>query len=87
MVKANSKKNIIKISYDQLHPETLEAIIEEFVTRDGTAYGETEVSLDRKIGQVRKQLKSGRAIILFDEPTQTCNIVSKDYPGLKNIQI
>ena len=82
MAKANNKGSITKISYDQLHPETLEAVIEEFVTRDGTAYGETEVPLDRKIGQVRKQLKCGQAVILFDESTQTCNIVSKDDLGL-----
>ncbi len=39
----------LKIPYDQLNHETLHGIIEEFVTRDGTDYGEIEVSLETKI--------------------------------------
>ena len=38
----------LKIPYDQLNPETLHGVIEEFVTRDGTDYGEIEVSLDTR---------------------------------------
>ena len=34
-----------KIPYDQLNPETLHGVIEEFVTRYGTDYGEIEVPL------------------------------------------
>jgi uncharacterized protein YheU (UPF0270 family) len=47
----------LKIPYDQLNPETLHGIFEEFVTRDGTDYGEIEVSLETKISQVLSQLK------------------------------
>ena len=39
----------LKIPYDQLNSETLNGVIEEFVTRDGTDYGEIEVSLETKI--------------------------------------
>ncbi len=42
----------IKIPYVQLSPEALHGVIEEFVTRDGTDYGEFEVPLDTKISQV-----------------------------------
>ena len=45
----------LKISYDQLNPEALHGVIEEFVTRDGTDYGETEVSLEAKISRVLGQ--------------------------------
>ncbi|MBN2539422.1 MAG: YheU family protein, partial [Deltaproteobacteria bacterium] len=47
----------MKIPYDQLSTETLEALITEFVVRDATDYGETEVPLERKIEQVKKQLQ------------------------------
>ena len=54
----------IKIPYAQLNPETLNSVIEEFVTRDGTDYGEIEVSLETKTSQVLGQLKSGKAVIV-----------------------
>jgi uncharacterized protein len=66
----------IKISYDQLSSGALNCVIEEFVTRDGTDYGEKEISLETKIFQVLDQLKSGKAVIVFDQESETCNIVS-----------
>jgi len=79
------KKRIFTIPYDQLSPDTLRAVIEEFVTRDGTDYGEIEAPLEQKISQVYKELKSGRALILFDARKQTCNIFSKDDPVIKDV--
>jgi uncharacterized protein YheU (UPF0270 family) len=84
--KSYDKSNVVSIPYDQLSPGTLASVIEEFVTRDGTDYGEADVPLQRKVDQVKRQLKSGQAIILFDESTQTCNIVSKDDPRLKELR-
>ncbi len=74
----------MKIPYDRLTPKTLDSLIEEFVTRDGTDYGETDVPLQRKIDQVKRQISSGKAIILFDESTQTSTIIMKDDPRLKD---
>jgi len=71
---------ILNIPCEQLSPETLRAIIEEFVTRDGTDYGEIEVQLEQKIRQVQKELLSGKAVILFDTKDQICDIVLKDDP-------
>ena len=55
----------LKIPYDQLNPDTLHGVIEEFVIRDGTDYGETEVFLKTKISQVLGQLKSGKTVIIL----------------------
>lgn len=66
------------IPHDQLASETLTSLIEEFVSRDGTDYGEEEVSLPEKVEQVREKLVSGDAVILFSESTGQCNIVPKD---------
>ena len=75
-----------KISYDQLSPEALQGVIEEFVTREGTDYGEVEVPLETKISQVLSQLKSGKAVIVFDQKTETCTILKSDNPVLKDIK-
>jgi uncharacterized protein len=63
------------IPYDQLSQEALHGVIEEFVTREGTDYGESEVSLETKVQQVMNQLHSGKAVIVFDRKTETCNIL------------
>ena len=75
----------IKIPYGQLSPEALQGVVEEFVTRDGTDYGEVEVSLETKIAQVMNQLKSGTAVIVFDQKTETCTIMRSDDPALKKL--
>lgn len=75
----------LKIPYDQLSPEALQGVVEEFVTRDGTDYGEVEVPLETKVAQVMNQLKSGKAVIVFDQKTETCTIMRSDDPALKNL--
>ena len=77
----------LKIPYNQLNPATLHGVIEEFVTRDGTDYGENEVPLETKISQVLGQLKSGKAVIVFDQGSETCNILRSSDPALKNIEV
>jgi len=76
----------IKIPYNQLSPEALQGVIEEFVTRDGTDYGIIEVPLETKISQVLGQLKSGKAVIVFDQKTETCTILKSDNPVLEGIE-
>jgi uncharacterized protein len=65
----------MKIPYEQLNQDTLQAVIEEFVSRDGTDYGEEEVSLQEKMEQVMEQLKKGKSFLVFDEKTKSCNIL------------
>lgn len=75
----------VKIPYDQLSHEALHGVIEEFVTRDGTNYGEREVPVEIKIGQVLEQIKSGEAVIVFDQKSETCTILKSNDPILKRL--
>lgn len=68
----------IEVPYNQLNPDTLRALVEEFITREGTDYGEVEVDLETKVMQVISKLKKCEAIIVFDEKSETCNIVLRD---------
>jgi len=63
------------VPHEQLAPETLRAVIEEFVTREGTDYGERIFSLDEKVALVMAQLKQRKAVLVFDEETETCHVV------------
>jgi len=66
------------IPAEQLSPDALLGLIEEFITREGTDYGEVEWSLERKVEQVRAQLRRGDAVILFDVAAESCTIVPRD---------
>ena len=66
------------IPHDQLRPETLESLIEEFVTRDGAVHGHTDTPLTQQITAVRRQLKSGRVVIVFDEASESCTMMGAD---------
>jgi len=86
MNRERDRKRIVRVPYDQLSPETLDAVIEEFVTREGTDYGKTDVPFERKIESVRRQIETGEALIVFDESMQSCNILSRDDPRLCGLE-
>ncbi len=65
------------IPYKKLSPEALRGLIEELVTREGTDSGYTQKSLDENVEMVKRQLEKKEAFIVFDEVTETANIVSK----------
>lgn len=64
-----------------LEASTLDNLIEEFVTREGTDYGTHAWSLAEKVAQVRRQLERGEAFIVFDADTSSCHIVSSHELG------
>ena len=65
----------IRLSPDDLAPETLRAVVESFVLREGTDYGLRESSLDAKVQQVLGQLHRRQAFIIFDPPSVSVSIV------------
>lgn len=65
------------IPWQDLSPETLENLIEAFVLREGTDYGEQERSLAQKVEDVRRQLKSGEAVLVWSELHETVNIMPR----------
>lgn len=71
----------MEIPFNLLTESTLEGLIEEFVTREGTDYGQTDFTLEKKAASVRRQLESGRAVIVYNEEEETCNIVLKEDGG------
>ena len=68
----------MEIPWQQLRRETLAALVEEFVTRQGAEHGHEEVPLERKVGQVTEALRTGKAAIMYDEEEESCTIVGVD---------
>lgn len=66
---------IVPISEIEL--ETLYTLVEGFVLREGTEYGEVDCSLEEKVQQVLEQLKNGEALVVYSELHETVNIIPK----------
>lgn len=65
----------IVIPHRDLSADALRGVLESFVLREGTDYGEREVSLDHKVAQVLRQLERGEAQIVFDATLESIDIV------------
>ncbi|WP_338519371.1 YheU family protein [Alteromonas gracilis] len=66
------------IPIDALEADTLYSLAEAFVLREGTDYGEEEISLDIKVQQVLDRLKSGDAVLVYSELHETVDIKRKE---------
>ncbi|EGA66767.1 YheU family protein [Vibrio brasiliensis] len=66
------------VPWQQIEPETLDNLIREFVLREGTDYGNVEVSLQDKVDQIRSQLESGEAVVVYSELHESVDIQLKN---------
>ena len=66
------------IPWQDLAPETLDNLIESFVLRECTDYGEHERSLEQKVNDVKRQLKSGDVVLVWSELHETVNIMPRN---------
>ncbi len=66
------------VPYTELAGDTLRAVIEAFVLREGTDYGAREFDLEEKVAHVRSQLERGIAQIIYDPESESIDIVPAD---------
>lgn len=59
------------IPANTLAPDTLRAVIENVITREGTDYGELEFSLEEKVAQILLLIKHKQTVIVFDEESES----------------
>ena len=67
----------VVVPYTELAADLLHAVVESYVLREGTDYGEKEFSLEDKVSHVISQLKRGEAHIVFDPETETVSIAKR----------
>ncbi|MFQ3199488.1 MAG: hypothetical protein ACI9SK_000195 [Zhongshania sp.] len=67
----------VEVPWQKLSPDALQGMLEEMVTRDGTDYGENEVSLEEKISQLRRALEGNKAAIVFTPETESWTVIAK----------
>jgi uncharacterized protein len=67
----------VTVPYTELAADVLRAVVESYVLREGTDYGEREFSLEDKVAHVIGRLKRGEAQIVFDPETESISIISR----------
>ena len=65
------------IPYQQIAADTLHNLIEYYVLREGTDYGDSEVPLARKVEQVMQQLQREEVVIVYSELHESINLMPK----------
>ena len=65
----------VVVPYTELSEGALRGVVESFVLREGTEYGEQDFSLDQKVEHVLRQLRRREVQIVFDPETETVDIV------------
>lgn len=66
------------IPWQALEPETLNNLIEYFVLREGTDYGEQEVSLADKVGEIQAQLVRGEVLLQYSELHDSVTLITRE---------
>ena len=73
---AEQQEEGVEVPYQQIDPETLQRMIQEFVSRDGADWGDAGCTLADKVEQVLQQLRQKQAKVVVDLRSQTVNIVA-----------
>lgn len=63
---------------EKLEPQTLLNILKEYILREGTDYGEHELSMDDKIERLMPQVRSGKVLVVYDEASESIDIREAD---------
>lgn len=66
------------IPHDSLEAETLNNILQDIVSRDGTDYGNYDLSSEQKCQQALKMLQQKQAFLIFDTESETIKLINKD---------
>ncbi|AGH39285.1 hypothetical protein F542_2510 [Bibersteinia trehalosi USDA-ARS-USMARC-188] len=65
------------IPWQELEESTLYNVLDSFILREGTDYGERELSLEEKRERLLAQLKSDKVVIVWSELHESLDIKDK----------
>ena len=63
------------VPWQQISKDALNGIIEEFIMRESTDYGEQEASLSAKKQDLLQQLETGHIVLVYSELHETVNLM------------
>jgi len=62
----------------RLDAEVLQRLLEDYASRDGTDYGEVELTLAEKTGNLRRQLDAAEVCILYHLESEQWDLVAAE---------
>ena len=74
----NDGANLVEVPWESISTQALNGLIEEFISRDGTDYGLSELRLEQKVSRAKKALAQRSVLIIVDVSAETTQIVSAD---------
>lgn len=72
----------VEVPPQRLQADVLQALLEEYASRDGTDYGERELTLEQKVGDLRGQLQRGDLLILYNLDIEQWDLLPRDQARL-----
>lgn len=65
---------------EKLEQDVLENILEAYIAREGTDYGDCELSMGDKKNILRPQVRKGEVVIVYDEDSESLTLMTRaDY--------
>ena len=70
------KEEPVEVPYKRLKKDVLDSLIEEFICREATDYGEEELLFEEKKKRLLKALQEKKVKIYFEAKNETINFVA-----------
>jgi uncharacterized protein YheU (UPF0270 family) len=67
----------VRVPVQRLQADVLQALLEEYASRDGTDYGERERTLEEKVAQLLRQLRTDELQILYDVRSEQWDLLPR----------
>jgi len=68
---------MIEIDHRHLELDTLDSLLTEIVTREGTDYGDAEISIEDKKAMLLNLLNCGKAVVVYYSSEGFCDIINR----------
>ena len=65
----------VLVPFQRLEIDVLQALLEDYATRDGTDYGDREFTTQEKVDRLQRQLGAGDLQILYDADSEEWDLV------------
>lgn len=63
---------------ERLTENVLRGIIESYILRDGTDYGDIELDLEAKVESLLPQVFKGEVVIVYDDDLKSVTLLTRD---------
>ena len=67
----------VEVPAQRLEADVFQAVLEDFIGREGTDYGAIELSMEQKLARLKSLIVQGEVCIVFDTQSESCTLMEK----------